>query len=58
LDACNSCGAVISAHTRAIHWDFHTNLTRTVSELNRRIEALERAADADRDAGREELERE
>jgi len=57
LDICNSCGVVISVHTRTIHWDFHSALLSRLGVMEGRIETLERERDDAIDARREELER-
>ena len=64
LDVCNSCGAVITAATRTIHWDFHGALLTRLSELDARVqelkgqvEVLERLAATDAELAREVLER-
>lgn len=55
---CRECGATLDYVTQMEHWDWHRNQRARLSELEGRIEALERQHHEEADARREALERE
>lgn len=56
---CAECGAALAYHgDQMTHWDWHRNQRARLTEMERRIAALERQRHEEADARREALERE